>query len=209
MVSDRRFVPLTGEVVQLLAEYQAEQPAGYPYVFVPLARYDYIQELRRQEKWNARKKLCPVSNFRRQFRLIMSYAGIEHGEFHDLRRTCLTNWFAHGLSEFDVMTMAGHSSFETTRRFYLAVRNDLLDRARTASSKAMSGISVANLLQVPFSAPNKKTAKHKCLTAKNLKNSGGRIRTSDLRVMGPTSYQTALPRGHLKNNTTKLSFQQE
>ena len=26
-------------------------------------------------------------------------------------------------------------------------------------------------------------------------NSGGRIRTSDLRVMGPTSYQTALPRG--------------
>jgi hypothetical protein len=39
--------------------------------------------------------------------------------------------------------------------------------------------------------------------------SGGRIRTSDLRVMGPTSYQTALPRGHLKNNTTKLSFQQE
>jgi hypothetical protein len=27
-------------------------------------------------------------------------------------------------------------------------------------------------------------------------NSGGRIRTSDLRVMGPTSYQTALPRGH-------------
>jgi hypothetical protein len=28
-------------------------------------------------------------------------------------------------------------------------------------------------------------------------NSGGRIRTCDLRVMGPTSYQTALPRGHL------------
>src|SRR5512141_1944871 len=28
-------------------------------------------------------------------------------------------------------------------------------------------------------------------------NSGGRIRTSDLRVMGPTSYQTALPRGQL------------
>ncbi len=27
-------------------------------------------------------------------------------------------------------------------------------------------------------------------------NSGGRIRTCDLRVMGPTSYQTALPRGH-------------
>ncbi len=29
-------------------------------------------------------------------------------------------------------------------------------------------------------------------------NSGGRIRTSDLRVMGPTSYRTALPRDHLQ-----------
>jgi integrase len=70
--TDRRFVPLTAEVVQLLAEYQAEQPAGYPYVFVPPARYNYVQELRRHGKWNARKKLCPVSNFRRQFRLILA-----------------------------------------------------------------------------------------------------------------------------------------
>jgi hypothetical protein len=31
--------------------------------------------------------------------------------------------------------------------------------------------------------------------ARLIHNSGGRIRTSDLRVMGPTSYQTALPRG--------------
>ena len=30
--------------------------------------------------------------------------------------------------------------------------------------------------------------------ARLIRNSGGRIRTSDLRVMGPTSYQTALPR---------------
>ena len=42
----------------------------------------------------------------------MTKAGIEQSEFHDLRRTCLTNWLANGLSEFDVMTMAGHTSFE-------------------------------------------------------------------------------------------------
>ncbi len=30
-------------------------------------------------------------------------------------------------------------------------------------------------------------------------NSGGRIRTSDLRVMSPTSYQAALPRDLLTN----------
>ena len=41
------------------------------------------------------------------------------------------------------MTLAGHAKFETTRKFYLAVRADLLDRARRASGQP---ISVANLL---------------------------------------------------------------
>ena len=62
----------------------------------------------------------------------------------------------NGLSEFDVMTMAGHASFETTRRFYLAVRSDLLDRARKASSAALKFISDAKLLQVPTEAQNRK-----------------------------------------------------
>ena len=34
-------------------------------------------------------------------------------------------------------------------------------------------------------------------------NSGGRIRTCDLRVMGPTSYQTALPRGQKHSKLCK------
>jgi hypothetical protein len=46
--------------------------------------------------------------------------------------------------------MAGHASFETTRLFYLVVRDDLLERTRRASSQAMAGIFVANLLQIPF-----------------------------------------------------------
>jgi integrase len=44
----------------------------------------------------------------------MAKADIEKGAFHDLRRTCLTNWFANGLSEHEVMAMAGHASFDTT-----------------------------------------------------------------------------------------------
>ena len=77
-------------------------------------------------------------------------------DFHDLRRTCLTNWLANGLSEFDVMTMAGHTSFETTRRFYLAVRSDFLDRARKASSRALKLTSVEKLLQVNSEDRNKR-----------------------------------------------------
>ena len=84
----------------------------------------------------------------------MAKTGIDKGEFHDLKRTCLTNWLANGLSEHDIMTMAGHASFETTRRFYLAVRNDFLDRARKANSIALKLISVVKLLQVPTETQN-------------------------------------------------------
>ena len=145
--NERRRLPLTEEVIKLLTEHHSQQPEGFPYVFVLPQRYEYIQKQIKQGKWNQRKASCPANNFRRQFQLILSHAGIEDGEFHDLRRTCLTNWFRNGLSEYDVMTMAGHSSFETTRKFYLAVRNDLIEKTKAASSKALSNMSVANLLQ--------------------------------------------------------------
>ena len=149
--TDRRSVPLTEQVIQLLAKHHASQPEGYPYVFVPPHRYDYAQTARQQGRWALAQRRCPLSNFRYQFRVIMARAGIDEGTFHDIRRTCITNWFANGLSEFDVMTMAGHSSFSTTHKFYLAVRKDLIGRARKASSEAMKSISIAHSLQVPFS----------------------------------------------------------
>jgi len=147
--TDRRKVPLTDEVVKLLAEHQAEQPEGYPYVFVPPKRFDRIQEARQAGKWTVRQGKCPVCNLRRQWLLILARAGVERGTFHDLRRTCITNWFAYGLSEYEVMIMAGHASFETTRKFYMAIRKDLIDRARQASSEALKSISVARLLRTP------------------------------------------------------------
>ena len=152
----RRNVPLTDEAVRLLAEHQATQPEGYPYVFVPPRRYNYIQKIRQMGKWTTRQGKCPVSNFRYQFLRIRERAGIDVGTFHDLRRTCITNWFAHGLSEFEVMIMAGHASFETTRRFYLAVRSDIIERARKASTEALKGISVARGLRAPSEAGTEK-----------------------------------------------------
>jgi len=154
--TNRRDVPLTNEVVQLLSEHRLVQSPGNPYVFVPTHLYEYIQRLRQKGKWSQRRGLCPATNFRYQFKVIMKKAGIEKGEFHDLRRTCLTNWLANGLSEFDVMNMAGHASFETTRRFYLAVRSDLLDRARKASSLALRTIDIAEPLCVNFRNSDKR-----------------------------------------------------
>jgi len=50
------------------------------------------------------------------------------------------------------MNLAGHAKFETTRQFYLAVREDLLKDARAVSAEAMNGDFVAHLLRTPFSA---------------------------------------------------------
>ena len=60
--------------------------------------------------------------------------------------------FSYVLSEFEVIIMAGHASFETTRRFYLAVRSDIIARARKASTEAMKEISDARAARDTFEA---------------------------------------------------------
>jgi len=147
--TDRRRLPLIDESLDLFAKHQTEQPEGYTYVFIPVAGYDYIQRLRKRGEWSVERGKNPVNNFDRQFRTIRERVGIFDGTFHDLRRTCLTNWLDDGLRSHDLTQMAGHASFETTRRFYLAVKKDLVDRARQASSKAMGRIFVAHLLRAP------------------------------------------------------------
>jgi integrase len=74
------------------------------------------------------------NNFYRQFGSIFRRAQIKKkGKFHDCRSTALSNWFAQGLSEYEIMKLAGHSSFETTHKFYLAIKNDYIDKARQAN----------------------------------------------------------------------------
>ena len=150
--TDRRSLPLTEGLILMLADHQSKQPNGYPYVFVPNSRYDYIQQLRRQGEWgfcDARLKL--INNFNRDFRKILRAAGIEKGQFHTLRKTALSNWLANAMSEHEVMLLAGHASFATTHEFYLAVADDLMDRARRVASHTMNKIcckSVADGVQV-------------------------------------------------------------
>ncbi len=150
---DRRTLPLTDEVVQALADHQSQQPERHPYVFVLPTRYAYIQnQLRAQDKWkysDSSQKVVPI--FNRTFCRILRHAGIERGTFHDLRRTAISNWLAKGLGEFEVMKLAGHANFSTTHRFYLRVRDDLIDRARQASTRSPSG-NLARIWPAPLSA---------------------------------------------------------
>jgi integrase len=145
--TDHRTLPLTADLVKLLVEHQMSQPEGNPYVFVPMARYEHIQELRRTRQWTIEKGRSPLSKFCHHFNKIRRRAGIESGTFHDLRRTCLSNWIVEGLSLHEVKELAGHAGIETTDRFYLAVRKDVVDRARAASEASRKGHSVARLLR--------------------------------------------------------------
>jgi integrase len=148
--TERRTLPLTADLVKMLIEHQLSQPEGCPYVFVPMARYEHIQGLRRVGQWNVEKGRSPLSKFCHYFNKIRRLAGIETGTFHDLRRTCLSNWVAQGLSLHEVKELAGHAGIETTERFYLAIRKDVVDRARAASEASRKGHSVARLLRAPY-----------------------------------------------------------
>jgi len=130
---------LTDELTQLLIDHQDRQPEGYPYVFVPPARYDCIQnELRAKGKWKfSDSRLKIVHNFKRDFDLIKKKARVKKGTFHDLRRTAICDWFVQGMTEYDVMKLAGHSEFSTTHKYYLAVRDDLIDKARLATARGL------------------------------------------------------------------------
>ena len=138
--TDHRTLPLTEEIVQMLVDHQAQQPEGYPYVFVPTARYDYIQNvLRPKGKWSLiDASMKVVNNLGRQFNKILRKAGIKKGTIQDIRRTAITMWFANGMSEHDVMVTAGHANFATTHRFYSAVADDLIDRAKKATTRQVS-----------------------------------------------------------------------
>ena len=79
-----------------------------------------------------------MNNFTRQFNKILKLADVGKKTFHDIRRTAITGWFRQGLSEYDVMTLAGHANFETTHNFYLAVADNLISRAREAVTHQVS-----------------------------------------------------------------------
>jgi integrase len=119
----------------MLAEHQAKQPEKYAYVFIPPERYKAIQDLRKQGKWTLEDaRLKVINNFRREYEKIQKRASVRLRRFHDLRSTAITNWFANGMSEYEIMRLAGHADFKTTHQFYLAVADDLVDRARAAVS---------------------------------------------------------------------------
>ena len=143
--TDSRTLPLTEDVLKLLINLQERRPASYPYVFVSPKRYDRIQltrkglSKRKKNTWTVVDANNSVVNgFTGMFNDIREKAGIRKGTFHDLRRTAITNWFYSGLEIIEVMRIAGHSKYDTTLKYYLAVKDNLVDKARGATKHRVS-----------------------------------------------------------------------
>lgn len=130
---DRREVPLTHDLSILLACILDGLPEGQPYLMLSSARYRRLIQLKNAGCMSDRLRICPDENFTKPFNRILRFAGIKSGTFHDLRRTCITEWLENGLKPHEVMVLAGHSNIDTTMRYYVTTRRDLIDKARRAS----------------------------------------------------------------------------
>ena len=131
-----RHVPLVPVLAEFLERYVLVG-LQHPYLMLRPERYSRIMQLRSAGDLDDRIRKCPDENWGKPFGRIRRYAGVDEGTFHDLRRTCITEWLEGGLQPHEVRKLAGHASIETTMRYYVATRRALLDRARAQSQKVI------------------------------------------------------------------------
>jgi len=123
---EHRLLPAPAPAVQELALLQQSCAEGCPYVFLSGDRLRRIQDAKKSGRWSGRQLV--MNNLHRQFKAIRKKAGVAAVTFHDLRRTCITNWAKH-LPIHVVQQLAGHSDINTTRKYYLSVQADDLEKA--------------------------------------------------------------------------------
>jgi len=130
----RRQLPMTKDVSARLIELARELAADQPYLLITADRYRRVMELKARGRLADRIRRCPDENFAKPFERIRHRAGVSAGTYHDLRRTCITEWLECGLQPHEVRQLAGHVDIDTTMRYYVTTRESLLDRAREAST---------------------------------------------------------------------------
>ena len=153
---DRRELPLIDEAARLLTDIHAELPEEHPYLLLSPSRYDYLMDLKAEGLLIDRIAKCPEANFRRDWLMILRRAAISDGTFHDLRATCITEWFEQSMMPHEVQRLAGHASIDTTMRYYVGIRESMIDKAGSASRAAMSDDSWRALVARPEIDPLRK-----------------------------------------------------
>jgi len=129
-----RVLPVPAGVVQMLADLQADAADGCPYVFVPARRWAYIVKARANGTWKDSQSL--LNNLNSRLATLRKKAGLAKFTYHDLRRSCITNW-ARAMPAHVVQKLAGHSSIKTTQEYYLSVQEDDLEKARQVQAAVL------------------------------------------------------------------------
>lgn len=127
---ERRVLPLTAECK--LALMRIERSDVCPYVFVPVRRW---QALLGEKSAGEKERFVVLNNFLRQYHARCRWAGVPEDDFHSLRKTCITNWLEDRVPPHEVQRLAGHSSIETTIKYYSKVDRGAIDRARQTSAR--------------------------------------------------------------------------
>jgi integrase len=138
---EARYVQLPTDTLRILKEYQKEAPEGVPYILFTRQRFNNVMAKWRKCRseggtWNPR---WMMNHVRREFLIHVKRAEIKpNGSFtvHTLRKCCAQNW-ADYLPANVVKFYMGHSSIETTNRYYSIVDESHLLRTREAMDKML------------------------------------------------------------------------
>ena len=139
-----RTIPLPSQTLYLLRAWRSIAPEECPYVFMEPARWRYYREEAEQGKWRSGRDL--VNNLLRRFQTLCRKVEVEPYTLHDLRRSCITNW-ARSVPMHVVQQMAGHSEMRTTRRYYLLVEAEDLERAGQAQEALLDAVPAEHLAE--------------------------------------------------------------
>jgi integrase len=127
-------IPVPESVVNYLVDMYNQAGEFSPYVFISEERLSNILERRATGKWKQNSDI--INNMLIRLKSFCNKAKIKDFCFHDLRRSCITNW-AKNLPIHAVQELAGHSEIETTRKHYLSVGNSDREMARRIQEEVL------------------------------------------------------------------------
>ena len=91
----------------------------------------------------------PETAYSNEFKKIRTLAGLSRRTMHDLRRSAITAWAENpNLQPHEVMKLAGHSSLQTTLKYYVQFKRSMVDRARASHGGADDSKIIADSLQL-------------------------------------------------------------
>ena len=135
---ESRIIPVPAKVVYILAEMQSTADNISPYIFISSDRLTQILKRRETGKWNSSSDI--INNMLTRLKMFCRRANVKQFCFHDLRRSCITNW-AKLLPIHAVQELAGHSKIDTTRKYYLSVGEADRDMARCIQDEVLTKLT--------------------------------------------------------------------